>query len=158
MARAESIEKAIASAKSYLDRKSWTHTFNEGTSTFETVQSREVSKDSLYLRILEEREQFLFYIVPEFDVTPDLYAAVVEYVTRVNSGIRIGNFEFDLARGKLRFKSSINFRGVHLSETLVENAVEPSLKAWAEYLPGLFDVITGLATPIRAINKIDYED
>jgi hypothetical protein len=155
MAKSESVERAIVSIKAYLDEKGWMFNFNDKTCTFEAPQQREHFKESLYFRIVEDREEFLSYIIPELAIPKEFHREVVEYVTRINCGTRIGNFEFDYRDGKVLFKSSVSFKGDRLSPALVRAAVDPALIAWQNYLPGVIEVVAGVS-PERAITKIDY--
>ena len=94
-------------------------------------------------------------IVPEINLTKDLLQPSAEYICRVNSGMRIGNFELDFRDGAVSFKSSINFKGVTFSERLIDNVIQPALTAYDESYPGLVRVLAGLDTPKNAIAKIE---
>lgn len=127
-----------------------------GKQAFKGRHTGDMFSSTYYFEIKVDLEQFLFYIVPDFIAPTEEMPLVAEYVARVNSGMRIGNFEVDFRNGEIRFKSSINFKGEKLTPALIDGAVEPALEAYETYMPGLVNVIAGLETPVRAINKIDY--
>ena len=155
MASSAAAEEAITRVKAYIEEQAWSYTFDPETSTFQVEQHREGFDETLYFRIGKEREEFLFYIVPQFSTPPGVYPEVAEYLARVNCGMRIGNFEFNYDTGKFMFKSSLAFTGDRLSLALVKAAVKPAMTAWAEYLPGVIRVVAGM-TPVQALTEIDY--
>ena len=61
----------------------------------------------------------------------------MEFITRANYGLLIGNFELDLADGEVRFKTGLDVRGAQLTATLAGRAIIPNLHAVNTYLPGL---------------------
>lgn len=82
-------------------------------------------------------------------------AAVAEFLTRANYGILIGNFEFDLETGELRYKSSIDVQGETLTVTLVRSLVYANLAMMDQYLPGIMAVVFGNIAPLDAIRQIE---
>jgi hypothetical protein len=85
----------------------------------------------------ESLGQLSFYsILPEL-VPADRRAAVVEFVTRANVELILGNFELDLDRGELRFKTSIDVEGDRLTAALLTHVVHANVLSMDRYLPGL---------------------
>jgi hypothetical protein len=108
-----------------------------------------------YYQVFPEREQFLFYVIPIMQVFRDDLAAVAEYFTWVNSGMRVGNFELDQRDGTMRCKASFDFSGTSLEPRMIENAAARALEAFDRYIGGAVRVVAGLATPLEAVNAID---
>jgi hypothetical protein len=109
-----------------------------------------------YFQIVPEHQHFLFYIVPQINVLDHQLALISEYICRANFGMRIGNFELDYNDGQVNFKSSINFCGTQLTDILIDGVIEPALKAFDEFFPGLRMVYAEIETPKEAIRKIEY--
>lgn len=147
-------EDAIARVKAYIETQGWAYSFDSEASTFEVARVREDIPEKLYFKI-SRHEQLLFYIVPELAIPAAFHGEVVEYLTRVNCGMRIGNFEFDYKDAKIRFKSSVAFKGDRLSSALIGAAIEPAMIAWKDYLMGVIRVVTGVS-PIQVLTEIDY--
>jgi len=126
----------------------------EGTLT--SSEEGELCPIQYYFRLIFDRCQFLFYIVPHIDIPDYLMADTAEYLCRVNSGMRIGCFELDFNNRHVRFKSSIEFGDAELSPPLVRGVIKPALDAYDEYFEGLARVLAGVAKPLEAINDIDY--
>ncbi len=108
-----------------------------------------------YAIVREDLEQFLFYAVAPNPVPASKRAAVAEFITRANYGMRIGNFELDYEDGELRYKSALDFENQALTATLIRNAVQPAVRTLDRYLPGLLRVIFGGASPAEAVAEVE---
>jgi hypothetical protein len=108
-----------------------------------------------YAIVRVDLEEFLFYAVAPIKVPEDDRAAVAEYLTRANYGLRIGNFELDYSDGEVRYKSSLDFEGQQLTSDLIRNAIYPAVHTMDRYLPGLLRVTFGGATPHEAIEEVE---
>jgi hypothetical protein len=140
----------------YLRRNSWAATIISGQTAYRAEKNSDVCPIDYFFQIKEELEQFLFYISPKINVLKHMLPNVAEYICRANHGLRIGNFEVDFNDGQISFKSSMNFKGLELTEKLIENVIEPALIAFDEFFPGLANVIADIDTPARAIRKVEY--
>lgn len=86
-----------------------------------------------FAALAEETKEFVFYINLAVIVAPEDSEALVNAITRVNWGLTIGNFEFNLNDGHLRFKASVAYGGVGLSEALICNVIERAMSAVEVY-------------------------
>ena len=155
MTCAENRTKAFATLTKYLQGKPWPLTQIRDTA-YKAVVEGDLCPLTYYFQIPDEHEEFLFYISPEIEFFENLLPDAAEYVCRANYGLRIGNFEVVYRSGRVNFKSSINFKGVALTETLVDNVIQPALTAFDEFFPGLAAVLAGTETPQSAIQKAHY--
>ncbi|MCH9685941.1 MAG: YbjN domain-containing protein [Deltaproteobacteria bacterium] len=105
----------------------------------------------------EDTEQLLFYSVVLDNVKPPQRPAVMEFLTRANYGLQVGNFELDLDDGEVRFKTSIDVERAELTEPLCKNLVELNLAMMGLYYAGLHGVMSGELTPAQAITKIEED-
>ena len=124
--------------------------------TVKVERTTKIWDETLSFAVSAEHKQFLFYITPGLPVPPADLPAVVEYVSRANDGLRIGNFEVDFQERYVRFRSSIAFTGARLTEALIKAAIAPAEVAVDTYMPGLINVITGEQSPVEAVNAIEY--
>ena len=83
--------------------------------------------------LAEETKEFVFYINLAVIVVPADSQALLNAIARVNWGLTIGNFEFNLNDGHLRFKASVAYGGVGLSEALICNLIERAMSAVEVY-------------------------
>jgi hypothetical protein len=103
---------------------------------------------------VDAHQRFVFYSVAPALVPESRRAAVAEYLTRVNAGLVVGNFELDLDGGAVRMKTSLDFEGEPLSPTLIRNLVYANVRAMDHYAPGLVAVSDG-HEPADAIARLD---
>ena len=148
--------EAFQSVRQFLGKGDWDAEEIPGQYTFKATAEGELCPQVYYFQIKVELGQFLFYIVPVITLLPDMFPAVAEFIARANFGMRIGNFELDYEGCQVMVRSSINFKGVPLSETLIEGVISPALEAYKEFFPGLAQVIAGTNTPSHAIRVIEY--
>jgi hypothetical protein len=112
-------------------------------------------KWSCYAQINEEKYIFQFYSVCPVNVPPERRSAVGEYLTRANYGLLVGNFEFDLRDGEIRYKTSVDVENAELSQAIIKNQVYANVWSFDRYLPGIFSVVYGNMEPIEALEKAE---
>lgn len=110
-----------------------------------------------FAQVRVDLEQFIFYVVMPVRAPAQMRAAVAEYITRANYGLRIGNFELDFDDGEVRYKSSLDFEGVELTPGLIRNTIYPAVQTMDRYLPGVLSVIFGGKSAEEAIAAIEEE-
>ncbi|MEJ2212090.1 MAG: YbjN domain-containing protein [Anaerolineae bacterium] len=103
----------------------------------------------------EEQQQLVFYSVCPVTAPKERRAAVMEFLTRANHGLTMGNFEIDLSDGEIRFKTSIDVEGDRLSVALVQQLVYANVLTMDRYLPGIMKVTHGDMLPAEAIVEIE---
>ena len=91
----------------------------------------------VFVKVPEEMDVLLCYCRCPFDAPPDARVRAVELIARINYGLRVGNFELDLDGGEIRFKSSLDFRDIQLSDRLLLNVLLPCPYAMDRFLPAL---------------------
>ncbi len=103
----------------------------------------------------EKQRIFYFYSYFPINIPPEKRAKMAEFITRVNYGMRIGNFEMDIEDGELRFRTSIDFENSDLTYPLVSNHVYPNVWMMDRYLPGLFSVVYSEKSPEEILLTIE---
>jgi hypothetical protein len=149
-------QKAFETLTQYLNVHGWNAERLAEQTAFKAHKEGELCPLVYYFQIKSDLEQFLFYVVPDINLFEQMLQPTAEYVCRANHGLRIGNFELDFRAGRLSFKSSLNFRGVELTDRLLDNVIQPALTAFDEFFPGASNVIAGLDSPADAIRKMEY--
>ncbi|MDX2078263.1 MAG: YbjN domain-containing protein [bacterium] len=108
-----------------------------------------------YAQAREAQEQFVFYSVCPINAPKEKLSEVVEFITRANYGMIIGNFELDYNDGEIRYKTSIDVEGTDFPPVLVKQVVYANVVVLDRYLSGLMRVIYGDASPADEITKIE---
>ncbi len=104
---------------------------------------------------IEDKNLFVFYSICPVTVPAARHPEAVEFLTRVNYGLWLGNFEFDYTDGEVRFKTSLNVENDRLSTALINNIVYFNAGMLDRYLPGLLSVIYGEKSPADAVSEIE---
>lgn len=100
-----------------------------------------------YAQVRETQGQFVFYSVCPVLTPADRQNAIVEFITRVNYGLVIGNFEFDYEDGEIRYKTSVDVEGETLSQGMIQHIVYANLVMMDHFLPSVLRVLYGDADP-----------
>ncbi|MGQ4649280.1 YbjN domain-containing protein [Lyngbya aestuarii] len=108
-----------------------------------------------YAKTREQEEQFVFYSVTPFQVAENKRQNVAEFLTRVNYGLIIGNFELNFDNGEVRYKTSINIEENGLNSQLIDQLVYANIVTMDKYLPRLMSVIYADVTPSEAISQVE---
>ena len=147
--------RAFATLSEFLRDDGWHPQQLDDKTIFRVYFSGEHGDVRCYAQIRVDLEQFLFYVVAPVKAPEEMRAEVVEYLTRANFGLRIGNFELDYDDGEVRYKSSLDFEGETLTPGLIRNTMYPAVHTMDFYLPGLLGVMYGNKTPTQAIDEIE---
>jgi len=91
----------------------------------------------------ENDDELVAYAVCTLAVPAPRRAAVMEFITRANFGLKVGCFELDLDDGELRFRASVDFEGATVQPAQVRGALFTGVATLRAYLPGLADVVEG---------------
>ena len=100
-----------------------------------------------YAQVRETQGHFVFYSVCPVFTPADRQHAIVEFITRVNYGLVIGNFEFDYEDGEIRYKTSVDVEGETLSLGMIQHIVYANLVMMDHFLPSVLRVLYGNADP-----------
>lgn len=91
-----------------------------------TIMFRYTSKGN-YQCIIDIDEQdkvILVYTILGSLVTIDKRNRISQLLTKINYGLRIGNFEMDYDDGQIRYKTSIDYEGIKdFDDSFVENLI-----------------------------------
>jgi hypothetical protein len=103
----------------------------------------------------EERSIVRYLVFLEGKIPEPRRREVMEFLTRANYGLLLGNFEMDLSDGEVRFRCSATMEGAELSYEQHRNMLYVSVGIMDRYLPGLQRVVQGTADPAAAIADIE---
>jgi len=103
-----------------------------------------------------ERSIVRFLIFVEGRVPELRRREVMEFLTRANYGLLLGNFEIDLADGEVRFKNAIDIEDSPLTYEQYHNMLYVALATMDRYFPGLQRVAQGSADAAAAIADIEH--
>jgi hypothetical protein len=111
-----------------------------------------------YAQAREQEEQFVFYSVLPINVPDNRLAKMAEFLTRVNYGMVIGNFEMDYDDGEIRYKTSVDIEGSELSAALIRQIVYANLVITDRYLPGVMRVVYSDDSPHEVLESVELSE
>ena len=100
-------------------------------------------------------ESFAVISVPPIAADEDSKAAAVEFITRANYGMNIGNFEMDYNDGEIRFKTAVLCSDTIPTFEQVKDAIYINVITLERYCDALTMVIYGMMTPDAAIKLVE---
>lgn len=94
----------------------------------------------LLAREIVERDQVVIHSVCPVSIPDARKMAVVELITRINSGMVIGNFEMNLDDGELLFKTSLDCERSTPEDTMFASLITANEHAMSIYFPAIVAV------------------
>jgi len=148
--------KAYATLRKVLAEIGWgAEPDEENTSFYVDFGPPHVPVSDAMAVVAADTERFLFYVQFGATAPPERRDEIARFITRANWGLSIGNFEMDYEDGDMRFKSSVSFQDVELSETLIRNAILSAMNAVEAYADALIAVVTGEKDAEQAIEEAE---
>jgi hypothetical protein len=141
----------------FFEEDEWDFQWMEGMSVLTMSFSGKNGKWQCFAQAREQQQQFVFYSVLSVNVPKEKRGRVAEFITRVNYGMVIGNFEMDYDDGEVRYKTSIDVEGVELLAPMIRQVVYANLIITDRYLNSLMRVIYSDVEPEQAIAEGDAE-
>lgn len=148
---AQMIDQMVA----FFKEDEWPYTELEGGAVLGIVFQGQHGQWSCYAQAREEQQQFLFYSVCPVSAPANKREAMMEFITRANYGLVLGNFEMDLNDGEIRYKTSIDVEGADLTMGLLKPVVYANVMMMDQYLPGIMAIIYSDAPPDQAIAQVE---
>ncbi len=107
-----------------------------------------------YIRVDEAQKSVLFHSLLGMNIPPQYRVAVMEYITRANYGLAMGNFEMDLDRGAVRFRTSVEAADGELSVDMLRGMAYANVHTIDRYLSGFMAVVHGGLSPAAALARV----
>ncbi len=138
---------------SFLENKGWNYAAMSDGSLTLTFEGEHGTWHCRFF-IDEARGVAAFYSLFPARVPAERDRAVVDFITRANLELILGNFEFDAQRGEIRYKTSIDVEGDRLTHALLTHVVHANVLSMDRYLPGLLQVIQDGAEASAATKEL----
>jgi hypothetical protein len=147
--------KVFEAMLKFFREDEWPFTEMEGKTILRTGFSGKNGKWTCFAQAREDQQQLIFYSVCPNAAPEDRRAAAMEFITRANYELVIGNYEMDLRDGEIRYKTSVDVEGTEISSALIRQVVYFNVMTMNKYLPGLMSVLYANVTPEQAIRQIE---
>jgi hypothetical protein len=142
-------------AVEFFNENSWQFSKSTDEALLQSVFQGDSGEWPCYFFAHEEQSRLAFYSVCPARVSEDRRSAAAEFITRVNRGLIIGNFEMDLEDGEICLKTSLDFEGDRLTKAFIKRLALVNLAVMDTYLPGIMKVLYGRVSPAQAVAEIE---
>lgn len=138
--------------------------FNEQKLKFEYMPEKKIISSSFSIRnkvgmvnelIVVRNDGYTVYAGIDLHADEATRAAMAEYLTRANYGLRIGNFELDYADGEIRYKVHMECGETIPDEACIEKSIFVPLAMIERYGNGIGEILFGSITPEEAVRMAE---
>jgi hypothetical protein len=120
--------------------------FNERELPFERIEDQSIVKAvgsgangdwTVWIELREDDGLVLVWSSYADEVPEARRPTMMELLTRINPDVAVGAFEFDLDRGSVSFRTSIDVTGDRLTDALLERLIGANVGEFDDYLPAI---------------------
>ena len=156
--RTFSKDEMLDFAAAALDAKNFTYNRNEEKGYIDFKVTLSTCKKMGAVRVIilpNDSNAIATYAVCPQNADESERAAVMEYITRANYGLRIGNFEMDVRDGEIRYKTYLQMQSGVPPMKSVDRYITLSYLMLEKYGNGLLSVMFGVSTPEEAVKAAE---
>ena len=146
----------MRSAQNYINSQNWKYSMvGKNGDVFEINMGLDCKLKKCRLLVFTSERDIQSIAVCPLNASQDSYADVVEFLTRANYGLKLGNFEFDYSDGEIRYQSILScVEGVPNMRD-VERVVDVPILMMERYGNGLVKNLMGFGNPKQDIEEIE---
>ena len=128
--------------KRFLKSKDWQFTEVKGKNIFVFGIS---GKNGSFQCVAESEAEskFTFFSICGANTPPNRKEVMCELLNSLNYELFTGNFEMDLDSGEIRFRNSIAFRNIEVSQELIEDMIMTTIVTMDNHLPAIMGFMFG---------------
>lgn len=139
----------------FFQDNGWQFSHNPAESTL-TVNYQGENGEWTLSAITSEEDQFcIFYSTFPQLVPPEKHLVFTEFLTRVNYGLPIGNFEFNLDSGEIRYKTSLEAPVNEMTSAVIERLVDANAFTMDGFISGLQRLLEEDVTPLEVLSDLE---
>jgi hypothetical protein len=144
----------LDAVKAFLDDADWGYEVDDGGSTIRTFYDGDTVVFPVYFAADDDRDQLVVYGVLPDAVDEEHRVEVGAFLAALNYGLKIGNFEIDLADGEVRFRSGVDVEGGSLTAAMVRSLAASCVVNVDLYTPAVRSVASGAMTVLEALDDV----
>jgi len=138
----------------FFEEDNWRFSKLEGKEVLRMGYSGKNTSLLCFAEADEAEQQFLFYSFFEMPAPEEKRQEIAEFITRVNYGLKLGNFEMDFYDGEIRYKCSFTVGDGVLTTGMIKAQVDANVQTMDKYAPAIMAVLYGDVPPARAIARV----
>lgn len=138
----------------YLKEKNWRYEYNEDKTMIRSAVKVMCKLQTIRILIAFGETEFAVFAIPNINADENTRDSVMEYITKINLGMRNGNFLLNPANGEVRYRTYVNARGMdEISKEVIEEAVLVPAMMLDRYGNGLAALMMGYSSPDAEIEN-----
>ena len=147
-------QEAVCAIKSAFDEMKYIYEYQDEVSRFLIRFNLNASIDTTSIILIVRDNFYVAYATVNLTVNKNIDKAY-EFISRVNSNLLNGNFEFDSKTGKIRYKIFVDFGDQIPLQNTILRTIKVAVSMLDLYIDGFLKVITCDASAQDIIDEID---
>ncbi len=141
--------------KKFFKKQEWIYTVIEDKTVAILGISGKNGQFQCIADVRENEKKIIFFSVCSINTPDNKKVLMSELLTRINHGKFLGNFEMDFNNGEIRYKTSIYFGDLDLSNDILENLIISNIATMDNSLVAIMQLIFSDISPIHAYESIE---
>ena len=138
----------------YMNEQKWRYEHNEEKTMIRSMVKVQCKLQTVRILIAFGETEFAVFGIPNINADDATKATVMEYITKVNLGMRNGNFLLNPANGEVRYRTYVNARGMNeISKEVIAEAILVPAMMLDRYGNGLAALMMGYSSPDAEIEN-----
>lgn len=140
----------------YLCEDEWYYTKNEDyPNQIDVPVNGKNARLACCFRVNQERDLIAFYVYVSSKAPEGRRKEVMEYITRINLGLYIGNYEMNVETGVVSYKVSMDVEGGTVSTAMIKNMMDAGISMADRCNSSLMEVMFSHAIPAVAARTVE---
>lgn len=113
---------------SYFEKQNWNYTIPEQGNNIATLGiATEKGKFHCIVDVNEEEKKIIFFSIYPLNVPLNSRTSMAEIMIRINYSLFFGSYEMDFNDGEIRFKTSLIYEDIELTEKILEYIIKGNI-------------------------------
>ncbi len=140
----------------YFEKQKWHYTIPKEGSNIATMGiSTEKGKFHCIIDVDEEGKKIIFFSIYPINVPVTIRKSMAEIMMRVNYTLFFGSYEMDFSDGEIRFKTSLIYEDIELTDKILEHIIKGNIVTLDTYFELFNSFISGKTTLEDVISQIE---
>lgn len=151
-------EVIVASINKFLVEDDWRYGFDDRSGIFNFGLSLSGKIKNIRYIIIVHENSYTVYAISSLGADSDdeeMMANMAEFICRANYGLKMGNFEFDMRDGEIRYKVFVACSGLTPCQELIRESIFVPAAMFDRYATGIVNIILGDDTAEEAISRCE---
>jgi hypothetical protein len=139
----------------YFEKQNWNYNIPKQGNNIATLGiATEKGKFHCIVDVNEEEKKIIFFSIYPVNVPVNSRVSMAEIMIRVNYTLFFGGYEMDFSDGEIRFKTSLIYEDIELTEKVLENIIKSNIVTLDAYFELFNSFISGQANLAEVISQI----